>query len=373
MVRISGPTVSSLMMLFVSSNIYSLATAAEVRYGHAGGCFREGVKVCVEEPNDFCDEGTFRFAHVLRQDYDNPLFWCVFDIEHIEIGRCGDSNRCSNLASRCDDPSTFVALDQTCTITRDKANSRLTTYGKCNDRCSWSPDDCKDGETWTKDDLACSADKVEIGACAAGYNFCTVSSKVCIQPTEPYITHSDLLDKLNVRCILSEIPNTAAPTGSPTATVSPTTTPMTFTKNKNTICHPDKTTSFEEINDDECESECKASTSCKAYQVGKKSCTFFSGTDIITKDDKFKEYKCYEKKKKKFKKKKGALCNPRGAIGFFLNRKDAKCKKKCIKLDKCNSFMTGPDSICFIFKKSGTPIKTTKNKSFKDFDCYTLD
>ena len=373
--RISLSTVSSMVILFASTNFYSLATATEVRYGHAGGCYRQGVKVCVEEPNDFCDEGTFRFAHVLRQDYDNPLFWCVFDIEHIEIGRCGDSNRCSNLASRCDDPSTFVALDQTCTITRDKANSRLTTYGKCNDRCSWSPDDCKDGETWTKDDLACSADKVEIGACAAGYNFCSVSSKACVQPSEPYINHSDLLDKLNVRCILSEIPNTAAPTGSPTATVSPTTTPMTFTKNKNTICHPDKTTSFEEINDDECESECKASTSCKAYQVGKKSCTFFSGTDIITKDDKFKEYKCYEKKKKKkkFKKKKGALCNPRGAIGFFKNRKDAKCKKKCIKLDKCNSFMTGPDSICFIFKKSGTPIKTTKNKSFKDFDCYTLD
>ena len=334
MVRISARTVSSLLILFVSSNICSLTTAATVRYGHTGGCYRKGVKVCVEEPNDFCDEGTFRFAYVLRQDYDYPLFWCVFDIEHIEIGRCGDSNRCSNLASRCDDPSTFVALDQTCTITRDKANSRLTTYGKCNDRCSWSPDDCKDGETWTKDDLTCSADKVEIGACAAGYNFCSVSSKACVQPSEPYINHSDLLAKLDIRCILSEIPTTAAPTASPTATVSPTTTPIKFAKQKNTICHPDTTTAFEKINDYECESKCKASTSCKAYQVGKKSCTLFSGTDIITKDDTFKEYKCYEKKnekkKKKCKKKKRALCNPRCAIGFYKDSNSDKCKKSVL-------------------------------------------
>ena len=150
--------------------------------------------------------------------------------------------------------------------------------------------------------------------------------------------------------------------------------PIIVTMHKNTICHPDKTVAFEQMNDEKCESECKFSTSCKAYQVsGKKRCTLFSGTDIITTGDKFKNYECYEKKKKKMKKKKRTLCNPRGVIGFEKGLNYNECKQKCKDWKKCNSFMTNKDySTCFIFEKKGKPIKITLNKSFNRFDCYTL-
>eukprot|EP00980_Cylindrotheca_fusiformis_P024619 scaffold12169_cov132-Cylindrotheca_fusiformis.AAC.7 len=191
----------------------------EFRSAYAGGCYKDGKPICVEEPKDFCDEGTFQTAHYLRANGGTPLRYCAYNIENVIIGRCGESGMCSNKASRCDDPSTF-ALDESCTTIRDKKKGLFTTYGKCDDRCSWSQDDCADDEVWTNNDDNCTADKVEVGACFSGYAFCTVDSANCIGAT--YLDYKEVRDSPHeVNCFLSELVPTNAPTISPAPTLRP--------------------------------------------------------------------------------------------------------------------------------------------------------
>ena len=64
-----------------------------------------------------------------------------------------------------------MAFDSTCTIILDVSinNPTPVTYGRCGNHYVWSSDDCLDGEEYICDDPSCTADKVEIGACFAGY------------------------------------------------------------------------------------------------------------------------------------------------------------------------------------------------------------
>eukprot|EP00980_Cylindrotheca_fusiformis_P008474 scaffold1794_cov107-Cylindrotheca_fusiformis.AAC.1 len=202
--------------------------STKFRAASAGGCYKNGKPICVEEPkdddDDICDEGTFQSAHYLRnQPVQDKLRMCSYSVKDVVIGRCGSDGSdaaaaggmCSNLASRCDDPSTFIPHDGSCTTIRDKKNGHLTTYGKCNERCSWSEKDCADDEVWTKNDVNCTADKVEVGACFSGYAFCTVSSANCINPNITYLDYKEVQDTRGLTCFLSDPIETDSPTISP--------------------------------------------------------------------------------------------------------------------------------------------------------------
>jgi hypothetical protein len=125
-----------------------------------------------------------------------------------------------------------VEQDENCTVTQDLTREALAlnTYGKCGDRCVWSPEDCLEGEDYIPHDFECTADKVQIGACFAGHAFCAVGPESCIQrfqEDEPFWTHQEVVDKVGANCFLSSLPRpptTAPPTRAPwtrTPTVSP--------------------------------------------------------------------------------------------------------------------------------------------------------
>jgi len=303
----------------------------------------------------------------------------------IKIGRCSGDDRpfCTSVKEACKEPSGFDKEHPDCTIASESAR-----FGSCLEpetvflsdargTCVWSPDDCVDGTTYypkwkgpPANETGCQSHRVKTGACAmpnniGGYQYyCAVSRTSCNDP-KWFLTYQEVDSNEDIAGSCYLYPE---PYETPIDPLIP------FKMHKNTICHPDKTVAFEQMNDEKCESKCKSSNSCKAFQVsGKKRCTLFSGTDIITTGDKFKNYKCYEKKKNKLKKKKSTLCNPRGVIGFEKGLNYKECKQKCKDSNKCNSFMTNKDySTCFIFEKKGKSITITEKKSFKNINCYTL-
>ena len=290
----------------------------------------------------------------------------------VKIGRCsGDSTPfCTSVKENCAAPDSFDERHPDCTITSDSAN-----FGSCVKKsddtgdCVWGPNDCVDEETEFKaaylgppaNIVKCESFRVKTGVCAqekrkiSGYHYyCVVSSKGC---NGQFLTieEANLNKNIKKTCFLFPKPHIE---------------PVLYTKQKQTICHPDGTLQFESVSSKECESKCNALSSCKAYQVGMNKCILFSGLKFVEKGDKFRDYNCFEGKKKNDK----ALCDPRGIIKF---RKDKfkKCRRKCKKMDQCKSFMTGPSSNCFLFekgKKSRNVIERMEKKSFQNFDCYTL-
>ena len=223
----------------------------ELRQGFAGGCHVNGTGICVTKPETYCDTNTFWPAHYLRTP-GNPLRYCTYSgiIENVIIGRCssvgknGNGGKCSNLQSRClngttneeeeDQSSLFIEYDPTCTITQDLSSSLTSTsyvtYGKCDDRCVWSSEDCMKEEIYIPNDQSCTADKVQIGACFAGHAYCAVDAASCTTtqtnlnlPEEPFWTHQEVKAKLGVNCFLASLPT--PPTESPPPP-PPTESPM---------------------------------------------------------------------------------------------------------------------------------------------------
>jgi hypothetical protein len=205
----------------------------EKRTVYSGICKIDGKLVCgVPEPQDFCDQGSWLPPHVVA-DRGHPNRGCSHSPDSVVIGRCGEDGPCSNLAVRCDDPASFIPQDPDCRITKDYGPSgEYTSYGKCGDRCVWSPSDCEEGEEYVRDDSSCTADKVKLGACLDGYGYCTVSQKTCANvdgsgSIEPYYTHSAFLEKFNTFCYLSDLPTTKAPNSPSAAPVMVPTLPTT--------------------------------------------------------------------------------------------------------------------------------------------------
>lgn len=193
----------------------------EFREGYAGGCYVNGTATCVSEPEDYCDEGTFVMASYVRANKGHPLRYCAGELENVVIGRCGDSGECSNTPYGCEDEETWDEHDETCTVTRDLGNAELAyvTYGKCGDRCVWSPDDCMEGEDYVRKSPECTADKVQIGACFDGFAFCAVSADSCTQSglaDEPFYTHRQIQEWVGAGCFLSSLPLPAETSPQPT-------------------------------------------------------------------------------------------------------------------------------------------------------------
>jgi hypothetical protein len=203
---------------------------------YAGTCKKNDKLVCgVVEKQEFCDDGSWQPPHVVA-DAGQPNRICAYYPDTMVIGRCGLDGPCSNLASRCDDPDSFIFRDPNCRITKDygdesssKFGGKYNTYGKCGDRCVWSPDDCLDGEEYVNDDIDCTADKVKIGACLDGFGYCTVSRKTCANvdgiTVEPYYTHDAFLDKFDTDCYLADLPETPAPVAPTSPTFAPVLAP----------------------------------------------------------------------------------------------------------------------------------------------------
>ena len=219
---------------------------------YAGTCKQDGTLVCgVVEEQGFCDESSWVPPFVVA-DMGHPNRICAYYPDTMVIGRCDGNNDgggfCSNLASRCTDPESFVPRDPDCRITMDYKKGgnkkgdeqqqhqhqqyKPTTYGRCGtDRCVWSPEDCGEGEPYTSNDQDCTADKVKLGACLDGFGYCTVSPKVC-GTVEPYYTHNEFLEKFDTNCYLADLPRVesvvlAQPTATTTATTTTTPTPTT--------------------------------------------------------------------------------------------------------------------------------------------------
>ena len=241
----------------MTSNIFE---EMDYREGFAGGCYRNGTAICVAKPEEYCDEETFVPAHFLRSNSGHPLRYCAGDLADVVIGRCvssgGIKGQCSNLQSRCTNTrtkdaeeedqtnitSSFIEYDPTCTITQDLQQTQnnnnntdnngsstatslsYVTYGKCGDRCVWSPTDCIDEEIYIPNDNNCTADKVQIGACFAGHAFCAVDPSSCTQPNrpiEPFWTHQEVKVKIGANCFLSSVPvPVPVPVQSPTTSTT---------------------------------------------------------------------------------------------------------------------------------------------------------
>ena len=114
-------------------------------------------------------------------------------IREKEIGECiPNDNQSQNDSMILCSPN-----ELTCTITNTQTisynfmdidtvnhNSKCliesTLFGSCNDRCSWSPDDCLPTEMWTFPAEECTCDTVLVGACKNNGNlFCAVSKDGC--------------------------------------------------------------------------------------------------------------------------------------------------------------------------------------------------
>jgi len=184
----------------------------DYREGFAGGCYVNGTQTCVAQPEDYCDEETFVTAHYLRANHGHPLRSCAGELENVVIGRCGDSGECSNLPSGCENETTWDEFDENCTTTLDysiEEEGTRVTYGKCGERCVWSPDDCLEGEDYVRNSPDCTANKVQIGACFAGHAFCAVGPAACTQPgqpDEPFWNFHEVKENVGARCYLSSLP-----------------------------------------------------------------------------------------------------------------------------------------------------------------------
>lgn len=216
----------------------------------SGICYQDSKLVCgVVVQQDYCDEGTWEPPFVVAHS-EHAQRSCASSPYKILIGRCGNNEDgtpgiCSNSASRCDDPSAFVARDPSCTITHDSLATegetlertvdfdssprpfrQWTTYGSCNDRCVWSSDDCVEDEAYITNNPDCTADKVSIGACLDGYAYCVVTKDNCKTLNgnqEPYLSHQEVLDTFNANCYLANLGTIVSPSvPSPPPTPNPT-------------------------------------------------------------------------------------------------------------------------------------------------------
>jgi len=116
-----------------------------------------------------------------------------------EVGSCVSrtSMACSPNEESCVGYGNYVGEETGCTVAETK-------FGRCGNRCSWSPSDCEVGEDWTFPVEDCTCDRVRVGACLRdGFPYCAVSKDSCDSLTS---WHSPLnvTETANVRCYLCQ-------------------------------------------------------------------------------------------------------------------------------------------------------------------------
>jgi hypothetical protein len=103
---------------------------------------------------------------------------CVLQdsVKETILGKCGNGS-CSPNAESCDGDGSSYKID---TSSNPACTIGTTKFGKCGDRCSWSPQDCDGNEKWTFPVSECTCDKVRVGGCVkSGFTHCSVSNLAC--------------------------------------------------------------------------------------------------------------------------------------------------------------------------------------------------
>jgi len=121
-----------------------------------------------------CGDAEFMSSRLLQSEPGAHGGDCLLqsNIKEKPLGRCQTGNReCSPNQKSC--LGDWLNLEEDCLV-------KDTIFGSCDDRCSWSPDDCVSGEKWTFPSTGCSCDKVQVGACEKdGMKYCAVSYAGC--------------------------------------------------------------------------------------------------------------------------------------------------------------------------------------------------
>ena len=172
---------------------------------------------CVLERSE-CDEGVSwnSPAEMEGGPYRAHGGYCLLaeSVREMALGSCGSGGACAPNEESCGDgagvDSARFGYDGYCT-------AEGTTFGRCgaenNDgRCSWSPDDCDEGEDWTFPAEGCTYDKVRVGGCVGdGVVYCAVSHDGC-DDGSTHLNPLEVAKRTGVECYLGmEITDPVAP------------------------------------------------------------------------------------------------------------------------------------------------------------------
>lgn len=170
-----------------------------VRQSLQGGYCYYPENVCAFEKNECLDTDKFASSREMQDAPGAHGGICLKQSKILStlLGKCED-NTCSPNAASCPNPGSYVespANDDSCLIEN-------TTFGSCGNRCSWSPESCLAGETWTFPAQDCSCDQVQVGGCMKDDEFyCAVSPKGCDE-FSAWMSPLDTVDASGKTCFL---------------------------------------------------------------------------------------------------------------------------------------------------------------------------
>lgn len=134
-------------------------------------------------------------------DYSAGPPWCV-----LEKSKCANPERWSSSREMVGSPyqghGGYCAWGSTV-----KEIVEDVKFGACQtpsgaSRCSWAPEDCVDGETFTIPLDECVCDKVRVGGCVNnGETFCAVSEEGCDEDST-WFNVLDIVSETNTECYL---------------------------------------------------------------------------------------------------------------------------------------------------------------------------
>jgi len=134
-------------------------------------------------------------------------------IHEKRVGQCSDG-ACSPNKSSCGGLDFLDSQQST-----ENCDVDSTLFGRCGDRCSWSPDNCSAGEEWTFPSQGCNCDQVQVGACEKdGFIFCSVSPDSC-DDKATWLSPVDVASTTPYQCYLcrEKIVPVAPPVAAPVA------------------------------------------------------------------------------------------------------------------------------------------------------------
>jgi len=180
----------------------------------AGFCSGSGGLFCALEKtkcaeSDSTINGTFTFSSS-REIEETPVghggnCFKYDTLKTFPLGKC-IGGPCGANAESCGNNNEFSDDDtKSCTI-------QSTGFGKCGDRCSWSPNDCQNGEFWTFPVDDCSCEKVSVGGCVTIIGThtkvtCAVSRDGCDEASV-WVAAMDLPFEQQYECTLCRQPST---------------------------------------------------------------------------------------------------------------------------------------------------------------------
>lgn len=215
----------------------------------AGLCFQDSFGYCAFTADDCDDPSAFMSSRLLQIVSGAHGGRCLLRryTEDINIGSCGD-RFCTSVAAACSEGTPFQERNDLCDIVQSD-NLDRSLFGSCDDRCSWSSQDCGANEIWKVASKAksCVCEDVRVGACFyQGVYYCAVANASC-DSVETWIPATTLLNQPNApdcRLCRDRIPvpivsvinvTSSVTTTSPPISESPGTAPTNNTKRDETI------------------------------------------------------------------------------------------------------------------------------------------